>query len=82
MSEESKSELYSKHQPLFDEQFAEIIIKTFIGFDRAKFEQLSANDPVAEEVSVNINWYESEADWEEGDISYFSDGMPALDDEE
>lgn len=74
-------EKYDAHQGLFDEMFAEIIVKTFVGFDRAKFEQLAENDLVAEEVGINITWYESYADWEEGDISYFSDGMPAMEED-
>ena len=84
MSEENKSELYSKHQALFDDRFAEIMIKTFIGFDRAKFEQLSENDEsVTSEVAVNINWYgDTDDEWEDGDLSYFSDCMPALDEED
>ena len=82
MSEENKSELYSKHQALFDDRFAEIMIKTFIGFDRAKFEQLSDNDSVEENTAINITWYEDDTEWVEGDISYFSDGMPALDEED
>lgn len=80
MSEEK----YDAHQGLFDEMFAEIIVKTFVGFDRAKFEQLAENDSVAEEVRININWYsetDDVGDWEEGDISYFSDGMPAMEEE-
>lgn len=42
--EESRSELYAKNQGLFDQTFAQIICKTFVGFERNVFEQLSDND--------------------------------------
>ncbi len=45
MSEESKSELYSRHQDLFDSKFEEIIVKTWVGFERTMFETLAKNDP-------------------------------------
>lgn len=44
MSEESVSELYSKHQHLFDGRFEEIMIHTFPGFARSTFDTLSQND--------------------------------------
>ncbi len=60
MSEESKSELYAKNQGLFDQRFTEIIVKTWVGFERTVFEQLSRNDPkpfTGGEPSVSITWY-------------------------
>lgn len=48
MAEEelSQSERYSNAQGLFDQAFAEIIVKTFPGFERTFFEQLAGNDKV------------------------------------
>ncbi len=78
MSEESKSELYARHQGLFDGRFAEIMIRTFPGFDRARFDQLAENDPEEAELAVvNITWYEEEnEDLPEGTSRYWSDGTP------
>lgn len=93
MSEEPQnvSDLYSRHQQLFNDRFAEIMIRTFVGFERSKFDALEQNDPEesAPSIEYTIRWYEDDdryndpdaelEDWEEGDISYFSDGLPALD---
>ena len=64
MSEESKSELYSKNQGLFDKRFTEIIVKTWVGFERTVFEQLSRNDPrplythpKSDQPTASITWY-------------------------
>ena len=42
--DDNKSEKYAAHQGLFDTRFSEIIIKTFVGFERSTFDQLSQND--------------------------------------
>lgn len=60
MTEESKSELYSRNQGLFDQRFTEIIVKTWVGFERTTFEQLARNDrtPLSEVTpTVSITWY-------------------------
>lgn len=60
MSEESKSETYARHQGLFDARFEEIIIKTFVGFERSVFDKLADNDETEEDYStpvIRINWY-------------------------
>lgn len=49
MSEASKSELYAKHQQLFDDCFTEIMVNAFVVVERSKFDKLSDNDPVTEE---------------------------------
>ncbi len=60
MTEESKSELYARNQGLFDQRFTEIVVKTWVGFERTLFEQLARNDrkAVAESTpTISINWY-------------------------
>ena len=58
---QNKAELYAKHQGLFDDRFAEIIVKTWVGFERTVFEQLARNDPkpVSNECmpTASITWY-------------------------
>lgn len=43
--EPSRTEIYAARQGLFDEAFTEILVKTWFGFERTTFEQLSRNDP-------------------------------------
>lgn len=63
------SDLYASNQAIFDRNFDQIMIKLFAGFERSVFEKLAVNDEADSE------------EWQEGDIQYFSDGTPAVDNE-
>ena len=82
-------EKYANYQGLFDARFSEIIVKTFIGFERSTFDQLAQNDNKhKEEPVVSLHFYKEAAELLREDIEcgYFelpegcslewSDGTP------
>lgn len=61
--EESRSELYTRHQGLFDARFLDILFKTFVGLERHIFEKLADNDPLApSQAEYSLTWYGEEAE--------------------
>ena len=71
----NRSELYSANQRLFDEIFAVMMVKTWVGFERTVFDQLSVNDDTHLVVMPPPSHNDFE-DLPEGTSTHWADGTP------